>query len=48
MICTDPYPSPSPYPKGTRQQPWGAGGGALNAVERGAMYKGVEQECQQG
>jgi len=35
-------------PKEARQRPWGAGGGALNTVERGAMYKGVEQECQQG
>lgn len=41
-------PLPKPCPKGARQRPWGAGGEALNAVERGAMYKGVEQGCQQG
>lgn len=45
VICCTPAPRP---PKGTRQQPWGAGGGALNTVEREAMYKGVEQWCQQG
>lgn len=39
---------PCPGPKGARHQPWGAGGGALNAVEREAMYKGVERKCQQG
>lgn len=39
---------PQAVPQGTRQRPWGAGGGTLNAVERDAMYKGVEQRCQQG
>lgn len=41
-------PAPKPCPKGTCQRPWGAGGGTLNSVERDAMYKGVEQGCQQG
>lgn len=41
-------PHPKACPKWTRQQPWGAAGGALNTVEREAMYKGVEQLCQQG
>ncbi len=40
--------APSATPKGTRQGPWGAGGGTLNTVEREAMYNGVEQGCQQG